>query len=175
MPTASHTNPADAKLIILDVDGCLTDGSIYLDANGNETKRFNIKDGLAIATWMRLGFEIVIITGRTSGSLEARCKELGIDNLHQGVKDKGAKLSEVLTGLGISLEETAAMGDDWNDLPVLERVGFSMCPADAVREVQVAANLVCKAPGGHGAVREAIEHLIDAKGLRESALSHYRG
>ena len=165
---------ANIRLIILDVDGCLTDGSVYLDANGNETKRFNIKDGLAIAAWMRFGFEIVIITGRTSGSLGTRCQELGIKNLHQGVKDKGSKLGEVLTGLAVSLAETAAMGDDWNDLPVLERVGFAMCPADAAREVRDTVKLVCKAPGGHGAVREAIEHLIDAKGLRQAALSHYR-
>lgn len=167
-------DPANIKLIILDVDGCLTDGSVYLDHEGNETKRYNIKDGLAIATWMRLGFEIAIMTGRSSGSLGARCLELGITNLHQGVKDKGVKLAEVLAELGVPLEETAAMGDDWNDLPVLGRVGYPMCPADAVSEVQSAAKLVCKACGGHGAVREAIEHLIDAKGLRESALSHYR-
>ena len=168
-------DPAKVKLIVLDVDGCLTDGSVYLDNQGNETKRFNIKDGLAIAAWIRLGFEVAIITGRSSGSLSARCKELGIDNLHQGVKDKGSKLSQVLAELGVSLEETAAIGDDWNDLPVLERVGFAMCPADAVSEVRSAADYVCQANGGHGAVREAIEHIIDAKGLREAALSHYRG
>ncbi|RNC82897.1 MAG: HAD-IIIA family hydrolase [Phycisphaera sp.] len=163
------------KLVVLDVDGCLTDGSINLDANGNETKRFNIKDGLIISAWKKLGFEVAIITGRTSGSVSARCRELKIEHLYQGVKDKGEVLDKLLGTLGISLEETAAVGDDWIDLPMLTRVGYAMCPSDAVKEVIEVSDYVCSRPGGHGAVREAIECLIDARGLREEALSHYRG
>ena len=93
MPKA---DPANVRLLILDVDGCLTDGSVHLDGEGRETKRYNIKDGLGISVWLRLGLPVVVITGRTSDSLIARCRELGITELHQGVKNKGAKLAEVL-------------------------------------------------------------------------------
>lgn len=169
------SDPSRIRLVVLDVDGCLTDGSINLDEQGQETKRFNIKDGLIISAWMRLGFEVAIITGRTSGSVSARCGELGITHLHQGVKEKGQVLDEMLAKMGVTLEETAAMGDDWIDLPMLRRVGYAMCPSDAVAEVVEASDFVSSKPGGQGAVREAIEHLIDAKGLREKALSHFGG
>ncbi len=170
MPNA---DPANIRLLILDVDGCLTDGSVFLDGQGRETKRFNIKDGLGIAVWQKLGLPVVVITGRTSDSLIARCKELGITGLHQGVKDKGAKLAEVLAAVGCSADEAGAFGDDWNDLPILKRVGVALCPADASDEVRAIADFVSTRPGGHGAVREGIEMILAAKGLRERALSFY--
>lgn len=170
MPKA---DPARVRLLVLDVDGCLTDGSIYLDAEGRETKRFNIKDGLGIAVWLKLGFNVAVITGRSSESLIVRCKELGITHLHQGVKDKGAKLAEVLASVGCAAEEAAAFGDDWNDLPVLKRVGVAMCPADASDGVRAIADFVSTLPGGHGAAREGIEMLLEAKGLMGEALALY--
>lgn len=174
MPTDSTKNPAVVKLIVLDVDGCLTDGSINLDHEGREFKRYDIKDGLIISAWLRLGFQVAIITGRESGSVRARAGELKIEHLYQNVKDKGRVLDDLLKKLGLSLAETAAMGDDWIDLPMLTRVGYAMCPADAVKEVKDASDYVCEVPGGRGCVREAIEHLLDAKGLREEALAYYR-
>ncbi len=170
MPKA---DAAKIRLIILDVDGCLTDGSVYLDGEGRETKRFNIKDGLGIAVWMKLGFHIAVITGRKSDSLIARCEELGITELHQGVKDKGAKFFEVIEAVGCEAHEAAAFGDDWNDLPVLKRVGIAMCPVDASGQIRELADFVSVRPGGHGAVREGIEMILSAKGLMERALEFY--
>ena len=167
-------DPSQIKLLILDVDGCLTDGSISIDHRGDETKRFNIKDGLGIVVWHRLGLHTAIITGRTSHALETRCQELGIDRLHQGISDKWAVLQRILNELNIPASQAAAIGDDWNDLPILTRVGVPMCPADAADEVRAACCYVCDRPGGRGAVREAINWLIDAKGLTEQALSFYR-
>ncbi|HED54082.1 MAG TPA: hypothetical protein ENJ00_07760 [Phycisphaerales bacterium] len=168
------TDPSRVRLLVLDVDGCLTDGSISIDHRGDETKRFNIKDGLGIVVWQRLGLHTAIITGRTSKALETRCRELGIDRLHQGIADKWATLRSILDELGIAPDETAAIGDDWNDLPVLTRIGMPMCPADAVDEVRATCSYVCDRPGGHGAVREAIDWLIESMGLTERALSFYR-
>jgi len=170
MPKA---DPAQIRLLILDVDGCLTDGSVFLDGEGRETKRFNIKDGLGISVWQKLGLPVAVITGRTSESLVARCRELGITELHQGVKDKGTKLAEVLGIVGCEAHEAAAFGDDWNDLPVLKRVGVAMCPADASDEVRAIADFVSAKPGGHGAVREGIEMILASKGLMERAVALY--
>ncbi len=170
MPKA---DPAQIRLLILDVDGCLTDGSIFLDGEGRETKRFNIKDGLGISVWQKLGLPVAVITGRTSESLIARCRELGITELHQGVKDKGGKLAEVLRAVGCEAHEAAAFGDDWNDLPILNRVGVAMCPSDASDEVRAIADFVSAHAGGHGAVREGIEMILAAKGLMERALALY--
>ncbi len=170
MPKA---DPANVRLLILDVDGCLTDGSVHLDGEGRETKRYNIKDGLGISVWLRLGLPVVVITGRTSDSLIARCRELGITELHQGVKNKGAKLAEVLSAVGCEAEEAAAFGDDWNDLPILKRVGVAMCPADASDEILAMADFVSARPGGHGAVRDGIEMILAAKGLMARALALY--
>ena len=133
-----HAKPEDVTFLVLDVDGCLTDGTVALDHEGNETKRFNIKDGLGIRAWQDLGYGGAIITGRTSGSLAARAAERGIERVTQGAKDKAAALQTVLSETGVDPAHVAAIGDDWNDFPVLERVGFPACPsaaADAVRRV----------------------------------------
>ena len=146
---------------------------MHLDGEGRETKRYNIKDGLGIAVWLNLGLHVAVITGRQSDSLIARCKELGITELHQGVKDKGAKFFEVIEAVGCEAHEAAAFGDDWNDLPILKRVGLSMCPADASNEIRALADFVSTKQGGHGAVREGIEMILKAKGLMERALALY--
>jgi 3-deoxy-D-manno-octulosonate 8-phosphate phosphatase (KDO 8-P phosphatase) len=159
---------------VLDVDGCLTDGTVALDHDGNETKRFNIKDGLGIRVWQDLGFGVAIVTGRTSGSLAARAKELGIETVIQGAKRKADALERVLADAGVDAFQVAAIGDDWNDLPVLERVGYPACPADAARLVHGIVAYRCEAAGGRGAVRELIEHLLAAKGLLEQAADRYR-
>jgi 3-deoxy-D-manno-octulosonate 8-phosphate phosphatase (KDO 8-P phosphatase) len=157
---------APLKALVLDVDGVLTDGSLYYAASGEELKRFSVRDGLAIRMLEEAGLAVAIITGRRSEALAERCRDLGMrdDLVIQGSSDKGAHLDRLEELLGIQDHQIAAMGDDLPDLPVLERAGFSACPADAAPEVAAACDLVCGAPGGRGAVREVAEILL--KGQR---------
>lgn len=171
----AHSRPEDITFLVLDVDGCLTDGTVMLDHEGNETKRFNIKDGLGIRVWQHLGYGVAIVTGRTSGSLAARAKELGISAVVQGAKRKAEALDSVLADAGVDPVHAAAIGDDWNDLPVLERVGYPACPADASALLHEIVAYRCEARGGRGAVRELIEHLLAAKGRLGEAADRYRG
>ncbi len=172
---ASSRSAQDIKLLALDVDGVLTDGSILLDDNGVETKRFNVRDGQGIATWIRMGFDIAIITKRSGKALQHRCRELGIPphRIVQGALDKSAALDQLLADTKLAAAQVAYIGDDWPDIPVLRRVGFPIAPADADPRVAKLAALVTKRPGGRGAVREAIEHILDAKGLLDKAAAHY--
>lgn len=165
---------ADAvELLILDVDGVLTDGSIFLDDLGHETKRFNVRDGFGIRLWQRLGFPCAIITGRTGRAVLHRATELRIPHIIQGSKDKGQAAADLAAKLGLSLERAACLADDWPDLAMMKRVGYPMCVADADARVKQAAAYTTKAAGGHGAAREAIEHLLSSKGLMEQALKLY--
>ncbi|MEL6795352.1 MAG: HAD hydrolase family protein [Planctomycetota bacterium] len=169
-----HAKPEDVTFLVLDVDGCLTDGAVALDHQGMEIKRFNIKDGLGIRVWQDLGFGIAIITGRKSRSLAARARELGVETVIQGAKKKAEALETVLTDAGVDAKQVAAIGDDWNDLPVLERVGYPACPADASTELHDLVAYRCHAEGGRGAVRELIEHLLATKGMMDEAVARYR-
>jgi 3-deoxy-D-manno-octulosonate 8-phosphate phosphatase (KDO 8-P phosphatase) len=148
------------KLIVLDVDGVLTDGSIIYDSEGREYKIFNVKDGYGIVTAVRRGIKVVVISGRNSPIVERRCRELGITEIFQGVSDKLKVYEEVKEKYGLKDSEVAAMGDDIPDIPILERVGFSGAPADAVPEVKKVVKLVTSLPGGKGAVREFIDYLL---------------
>lgn len=148
-------------LIVLDVDGCLTDGKIIYTSTGDEIKNFNVKDGLAISSWIRLGHQAVIITGRHSLLLERRAKELGITQLHQGVKDKAALLIKLAEELNIPLRHMAAIGDDLNDYKMLAMVGMSFTPKNGSKHVKNIVNRVCETTGGDGAVREMIEALFE--------------
>lgn len=158
---------------MLDVDGVLTDGSIMLDDHGVETKRFSVRDGQGIATWLRLGLEIAIITKRSGAALQHRCRELGITRIIQGSKDKLAALEQVIAETGISAAEIAYIGDDWPDLAPMSRVAFPVAPADADERVRAIARLITTRPGGRGAVREAIEHILTVRGLMAAALAPY--
>lgn len=165
---------ADAiELLILDVDGVLTDGSIMLDDLGHESKRFNVRDGFGIKLWQRLGFHCAIITGRTGRAVLHRAAELRIPHIIQGSKDKGQAAADLAAKLGLSLDRAACLVDDWPDLAMMKRVAYPMCVADADARVKRAAAYTTKAAGGHGAAREAIEHLLSAKGLMEQALRLY--
>lgn len=159
------------ELLVLDVDGCLTDGKIIYSEDANETKAFNVKDGLAISSWIRMGKEAVIITGRRSSIVKRRAEELGIKHLYQGVSDKSAKLEEVADSLGIALCDTAAIGDDLNDYKMLRLAGKSYVPNDASEYVKSCADVVLNAKGGEGAVREMIEAIIRANGEEEAFLA----
>jgi len=159
------------ELIILDVDGTLTDGSIIYSNNGDELKNFDVKDGLAVASWTKkLGKKAAIITGRKSFLLERRAKELGITHLYQGYDNKDEILEKILKEENLTWEQTAAIGDDLNDYKMLKKVGFSFAVGDAVDDVKSMVNIVCKKNGGNGAVREMIEYIIQEdqlKGLKE--------
>ncbi|QKF82280.1 KdsC family phosphatase [Halarcobacter ebronensis] len=156
------------ELIVLDVDGTLTDGGITYTNSGDEIKTFNVADGLAIATWTkRMGKKAAIITGRTSKIVEQRGKDLAITHLHQGIKDKYAVLEEIIKKEGLSWNQVAAIGDDLNDYKMLKKVGLSFVPAGGSKYVKNIANIVCEASGGHGAVREMIEYIVKEDGLEE--------
>jgi len=158
------------ELIVLDVDGTMTDSRITYSQNGDEIKSFNVKDGLAIASWRKLGRQVAIITGRTSAIVERRAKELHIEHFYQGIHNKDKVLEELLKKLDLSLDNVAAIGDDLNDLKMLKAVKKSFVPRDASRYVEAVATVILSKKGGDGAVREMIEHLIVKEGLEKKYL-----
>ena len=143
----------------MDVDGTLTDGKIYMSAEGEMMKAFNIKDGYAIAHLGEKHIVPVIITGRSSKILVKRCQELGIEELYQGIEDKVAKLLAICKKYQIEPNNVAYIGDDLNDLECMKICGYSAAPADAAKEVLASVDYICKHRGGEGAVREFIEKL----------------
>ncbi len=151
-------------VLLFDVDGVLTDGGVYIDGDGRETKRFDIKDGAGIVIARRAGLTVGVISARHSAATLHRAKQLGLDPVHQGVSDKAAVLDELMRTRGWEAETVAYMGDDVVDLPVLRRVGLAACPSDAVPEVRAAVHFVSPAPGGHGAARSLIEEILRAQG-----------
>jgi 3-deoxy-D-manno-octulosonate 8-phosphate phosphatase (KDO 8-P phosphatase) len=165
------------RLLILDVDGVLTDGLLYYGPSGEELKCFSVRDGLAIRLLRAAGIEVSVITGRCTQALAARCRDLGIADelVIQASRDKSADLDRIEQRLGISDHQIAVMGDDLPDMPVLERAGFSACPADAVPEVAAVCDMVCGAPGGRGAVREVAELLLKARGQWQAQAGHWIG
>jgi len=150
------------KLFVMDVDGTLTDGMIYMGEGGELCKAFNIKDGYGIAHILpEYGIIPVIITGRTSRIVENRAKELRIEEFHQGALDKIPVLEKVAEKYGCTFEEIAYIGDDLNDLPCIEKCGLTACPADSAKEITCAVDYVCEKIGGCGAVREFIDYIIE--------------
>ena len=149
------------KMLVMDVDGTLTDGKIYMGSDGEVFKAFDVKDGYAIAHLHEAGIIPVIITGRESKIVENRGKELNIKEVYQGVSDKVEKLKEVAKDNGVLLEEVAYIGDDLNDLDCMGICGLSACPNDAIDEVIQNVNYRCKHSGGNGAVREFIEYILN--------------
>lgn len=171
-PSTPHS-ASDVSLLALDADGVLTDGSIFLDDDGREIKRFNVRDGFGIKLWQRMGFAAAIITSRSGRALQHRARELGINLVSQGEADKSAALTQLMDRTGLPAGHIAYLADDWPDLGVLRRVGYPMAVADAEPAVRRAASFVTSRPGGRGAVREAVEHLLTAKGLLDRALRLY--
>lgn len=151
------------KLLALDVDGVLTDGTIYISPAGEVFKGFNAKDGMGISCALRNNLQIAVITGRQSPIVERRCEELGIKLLKQGVKDKRLALEQLAAKLGLTSKEVAYMGDDLNDIPAFAAAGLNIAPADASIEVLAVADIITKAKGGRGAVREAITMILAAQ------------
>ena len=161
------------KLIILDVDGCLTDGKLIYSADTIESKNFNVKDGLGISTWIKMGLHVAIITGRKSKMVSYRANELGIQHLYQGIKDKDRVLKELVDSLGLKFYEVGAIGDDLNDYNMLGLVGRSFTPADGVNEIKKHVDTVLTNNGGDGAVREMIDILVDESDKRDEFMSKW--
>jgi 3-deoxy-D-manno-octulosonate 8-phosphate phosphatase (KDO 8-P phosphatase) len=159
------------KLLIMDVDGTLTDGKLYFAPNGEIMKAFNVKDELIIAELAHHGIISVILTGRESQITINRCKELMITEIHQGIHDKVKQLHYIVEKYHCSLHEVAYIGDDLNDLECMKLCGISGCPADAVDQVKIAAHYICNAKGGEGAVREFVEYFVDELLLKAVVIS----
>jgi len=159
------------KLLVLDVDGCLTDGKIIYSSSSSEIKEFNVKDGLAIASWIKLGHHVAIITGRNSFVVKKRADELGIQHLHQGIRNKAETLSKIIAELEVEPYEVAAIGDDLNDYRMLLSVGRSFTPNDGVSDIKEIVDTVLGKKGGDGAVREMIDIIIEENDEKEAFLS----
>ena len=163
----------DIRLLLLDADGVLTNGSIIYDDQNIETKVFNVKDGLGIRLLLNAGIQVGIITGRASNALKNRCTNLGIENLYDGIHDKVSALDTILKKTGVKIGETAFVGDDLPDLSVLKKVGVSIAVRDAEETVRKHADIVTNAKGGEGAVREICEAILKAKGLWEDIIDSF--
>lgn len=161
------------KLIVLDVDGTLTDGKLYIDNLGNEMKAFNVKDGLAISQSIKYGVNVAIITGKTSKIVEKRCAELGIKEIRQGIKNKVLELKEIIDKYSLTFDEVAYMGDDLLDLKVMKLCRLSGAPKDSVEEVLNIADFISTKNGGDGAVREFIEMILKSQGIWNKILSNF--
>ncbi len=161
------------RCLCLDVDGVLTDGRLYVDDDGRTMRAFHIHDGLALRAFQQVGGVVVICTGKRSGAVAARARELEIAHVIQGSTDKLADLQAWLDRQGLRLEEVAAVGDDLPDLPVLQRCGLPIAVANAVDEVKAAARYVTRRAGGDGAVREAVEYVLRSSGRWNDVLAQH--
>ncbi|MGC4121858.1 MAG: HAD hydrolase family protein [Myxococcales bacterium] len=161
----------DLQLLVLDVDGVLTDGGLYYGAEGEQLKRFDVKDGHGLVLAHMAGLQVAILTGRRSAIVEKRAAELWIAPVLQGHRDKRAGLAQLLAQARVPVERTGYVGDDLNDLPAMSEVRLAACPADAVSEVQERCHYVARASGGRGAVREVLEVILKAQGKWADAVA----
>ena len=161
------------ELILSDVDGVLTDGGIVLDDRGIETKRFCTQDGLGVRLWQKAGYRLGLISLRSSQVVKMRADELGIEVVRQASGDKLAVLRQILEELGLKAEQTAYLGDDLPDLPVVRTVGLGVAVADACGELRRAAHFVTTARGGSGAVRETVEMILKAQRRWDDVIQAY--
>lgn len=190
MPTAFNTHTtnqstihpqaweraAQVKLLVLDVDGVLTNGQVFFGQDGKEAlKAFDIQDGLGIKLLEKCGISTAIITGRNSKMVLARCDELGIKQVFMGVDNKAIALDELLKRCKLSAIDCAVMGDDWPDLPMMKHAGFRVCPAQGHAAVQEYAHFTTSRAGGYGAVREVCDLILKAQNRYEEILSQVRG
>jgi 3-deoxy-D-manno-octulosonate 8-phosphate phosphatase (KDO 8-P phosphatase) len=165
---------AGIELLLLDVDGVLTDGRIVYADNGVELKRFHVRDGSGLKFWHLTGKRSAIVSGRKSRAVQVRAAELGVAPVFQGCSDKLPAFQALLTETGLRAEQVCAVGDDLPDLPVLRRAGLAVVVADACAEVRAAADYVTAAPGGRGAVREAVEWLLKLQGQWGAVVAEFQ-
>ena len=162
---------SNIRMLVLDVDGVLTDGGLYYDLQNQVIKRFDVQDGLGIKIAMKAGIGIAVITGLVSAAVEKRVTDLGIEDYYAGFKDKRASLNEIREKHNLAWEQIAYLGDDWVDISVMAMVGLPLAVANAQPEVKHIARYVTGAAGGQGAVREVIRHLLMAQGKYEAILA----
>jgi len=165
--------PDGIELLVLDVDGVLTDGGIILDADGRDGRRFDVHDGAGIKYFQRAGHQVAILSGRRSAAVVHRAGELGVTVVRQNAKDKLPAYEAILAELDLTDAQTAVMGDDLPDLPLMRRCALPIAPADAVDDVRAAAALLTRRAGGHGAVREAVEIILKAAGQWDGIMARY--
>jgi 3-deoxy-D-manno-octulosonate 8-phosphate phosphatase (KDO 8-P phosphatase) len=164
---------ARIKLLLMDCDGVLTDGRIWLFENGEEQKGFHTRDGLGIELWHRAGLKSGIISGRKSSAVEARARGLGMSFVRQGCEDKQGAFADTLALAEVTNEEVAFIGDDLNDIPLMRQSGLGIAVADAALETRERAHYVTKTVGGQGAVREVIELILKSQGRWDELVSRY--
>ncbi len=164
---------ASVELVIFDIDGVFTDGGLYRSDDGQETKRFHATDGLGIRMLADAGVTLGVITGRTSKVVEHRCKELQIEHVYQGQKDKLGAFETLTAKLSLRHSQVAYMGDDIIDMPVMKRAGLALTVPGACAEIAATAHWTSQRPGGNGAVREACELILKSKNLYEQAIARY--
>ena len=162
------------ELLLVDVDGVLTEGAIIYTSRGDEVKAFHVRDGSGLKFWLAQGKKAGLISGRRTETVLQRGIELGLRPIVQGVEDKAAALETILADLKLTPEQTCFVGDDLPDLPILRRVGLAAAVADACPEVQDAAHYVTAAAGGRGAVREVIELILKSQGTWDAVVARYR-
>jgi 3-deoxy-D-manno-octulosonate 8-phosphate phosphatase (KDO 8-P phosphatase) len=153
----------DVRLLVLDVDGVLTDGRLYFSSRGEELKCFHVRDGAGIVQLLKAGLQVAVISGRQSRAVEKRLSELGVTWIRQGVHDKLAALRELLDILGLGPQAVASVGDDSADLPIFELARLAVAPADAHPSVKSQAHFITQAPGGLGAVREVCDLILESQ------------
>lgn len=170
----SVADPQNIRLMVFDVDGVLTDGSIIYYAGGGEAKNFHTKDGLGLRAAMQAGLKVAVITARTSDIVQRRMEELGVRDVVQGCNDKAKEVEGLSRAFGIGLEHMAYLGDDLVDLPAMCRVGYPAAVADAAEELRAMAAFVTRRRGGRGAARELIEHVLKAQGRWDRVVDEYR-
>jgi len=158
------------KLMIFDVDGVMTDGTLYYSERGEELKAFNIQDGHGVKMLRQYGVEVALITGRRSHAVELRAANLGIPHLFQGAEDKRGAYAALLAQLNLAAEQSGCMGDDLLDLPLITRCGFAATVSAAPEAVRSRSHYIARAGGGHGAVREVCEFILDSQGLLARAI-----
>lgn len=170
MDAALKQRASKIRMLVLDVDGVLTDGKLYFDHAGNEMKAFNTRDGLGMKALQRVGIEVAVITGRKSEAVAYRMNQLGIEHVYQGREDKLDAFLHLLATTGLDAEQVCFAGDDWIDLPVLIRVGLAVSVADAEDHVKQQAHWITRRNGGHGAVREICNLILQAQGKDQTIL-----
>jgi 3-deoxy-D-manno-octulosonate 8-phosphate phosphatase (KDO 8-P phosphatase) len=173
MEDAIDKRAARIRLLLMDCDGVLTDGRLWLLENGDEQKSFNVKDGLGLELFHRAGLLTGIITGRTSRAVERRARELGVEFIRQGEPDKIKVFGELLAQAGVTESEVAFIGDDLSDIPIMQRSEFAVAVADAAEETRSIAHYVTRASGGQGAVREVVEIILKAQGRWSDLVREY--
>jgi 3-deoxy-D-manno-octulosonate 8-phosphate phosphatase (KDO 8-P phosphatase) len=170
LPRQLEGRAAAIEVLVLDVDGVMTDGAIVIDNHGVETKAFHVRDGTGIKLWQQSGKRVAIITGRSSHVVDARAGELGIESVQQGVRDKLKTMQEILDAANLQAHQACFVGDDLPDMPAMRRAGLAVAVADACPELRAAAHYVTRTPGGRGAVREVIELLLKAQNRWQDAV-----